>query len=470
MLQKNASTRLFFASSITFKNQPTAMDFERRVLQTITCNALPSSDTPALVALSGGADSVALLRVLLSLGYTCEAAHCNFRLRGDESERDEKFVRTLCNELEVPLHVAHFDTRKFAGQHKISIEMAARRLRYDFFSQLLASTPAQFVAVAHHSDDNAETLLLNLVRGTGLRGLCGMQYRNGNIVRPLLNVSRKDITDYLASLKQDYVTDSTNLENDVMRNKIRLDVLPLLRKLNPSINDTLHREAQKLREAETMYRWAVGCMLDKIARHGNGDEELATYDIPDGISVEAVLHEWLFPKGFNETQVFEALEAAKQGKKVRFETAESILFFEQDTFFLARKDSFPDSEPIRLPDEGIITLSPTVSLAVEPYGKPVPRHELTCPEYAFADTAKIKGALRLRPLCRGDRFIPFGMRGSKLVSDYMADRKIHEWERMRQFVVVDDEKIIWLVGQRTDDRVKITSATESIICLHLLRH
>lgn len=446
------------------------MDFERRVLHTITDNALPSSNTPALVALSGGADSVALLRVLLSLGYTCEAAHCNFRLRGEESERDEKFVRTLCNELEVPLHVAHFDTREFAVQQKISIEMAARRLRYDFFSQLLASTPAQFVAVAHHSDDNAETLLLNLVRGTGLRGLCGMQYRNGNIVRPLLNVSRKDITDYLAYLGQDYVTDSTNLENDAMRNKIRLNVLPLLRKLNPSINDTLHREAQKLREAETMYRWAVNRMLDKIAIHGNGDEEIATSDIPDGISVEAVLHEWLFPKGFNETQVLEAFEAAKQGKKVRFETAGNMLFFEQGIFFLTRKDSFPHSEPIVLPNEGVVHLRPTVSLEMKSCGMPVPRHKLTCPEYAFADTAKIKGSLRLRPLFRGDRFMPFGMRGSKLVSDYMADRKIHEWERMRQFVVVDDEKIIWLVGQRTDERVRITSATKSMIRLHLLRH
>lgn len=265
------------------------MLFKEKVTRTITRNALPGKDTPILIVLSGGADSVALLRVMLSLGYTCEAAHCNFHLRGKESERDEAFVRALCEKFHIKLHVANFDTKEYAAGHKISVEMAARELRYAFFDRLITNRKPEFVAVAHHRDDNAETLLLNLLRGTGLRGLCGMQYLNGKIIRPLLDVSRKEITDFLASLGQTYVTDSTNLQADIMRNKIRLEVLPLLRGINPSVDSTLHREAGRLRETMSVYKWGIDNILKTIKGHADGDEELAIRDIPDGVSHEAVL-------------------------------------------------------------------------------------------------------------------------------------------------------------------------------------
>lgn len=206
-----------------------------------------------LVALSGGADSVALLRVLLALGYTCEAAHCNFHLRGKESDRDENFVRGLCNELNILLHVVHFDTQTYATKHRISIEMAAREMRYEWFEKLRQECDASVIAVAHHRDDSVETFLLNLIRGTGINGLKGIAPLNGHIVRPLLNVSRQDILQYLEHLHQDYVTDSTNLQDEYMRNKIRLNILPMLGELNPSVSESIAETANRLAETSLVY-------------------------------------------------------------------------------------------------------------------------------------------------------------------------------------------------------------------------
>ena len=174
-----------------------------------------------LVALSGGADSVALLLILKDLGYRIEAAHCNFHLRGEESNRDEEFVKELCKEKAIPLHLIHFDTKEYAALHQVSIEMAARELRYGYFRQLRQDIGAEKVCVAHHRDDTVETLLMNLMRGSGVHGLTGIRANYGEIVRPLLAVSRQEIVDYLHSIGQPYVTDSTNLVDDVLRNKIR---------------------------------------------------------------------------------------------------------------------------------------------------------------------------------------------------------------------------------------------------------
>ena len=206
-----------------------------------------------LVALSGGADSVALLRILLSLGYTCECAHCNFHLRGLESDRDESFVRQLCEEHSIPLHVTHFDTSAYAKEHHLSIEMAARELRYEWFEHIRKEIEASVIAVAHHRDDSVETFLLNLMRGAGINGLKGIPVKNGYIVRPLLSVSRDVILDYLQAINQGYVTDSTNLEDEYMRNKIRLNILPLMKEVNPSVMETIQETTFRLSEVASIY-------------------------------------------------------------------------------------------------------------------------------------------------------------------------------------------------------------------------
>ena len=201
-------------------------------------NLISSHKEKLLVALSGGADSVALLRILLKLGYQCIAAHCNFWLRGKESLRDEEFVTQLCKELKVPLYKTNFDTFAYAKEKSISIEMAARELRYHWFYELKKTTNADSIAIAHHIDDNIETLLLNLIRGSGIKGLTGIPPRNQDIIRPLLCLYREEIEDYLKSIGQAFVTDSTNLETEYTRNKIRLNLLPLMEEINPSVKRT----------------------------------------------------------------------------------------------------------------------------------------------------------------------------------------------------------------------------------------
>ena len=222
----------------------------QKVVQYIERHKLFSLDDKILVALSGGADSVALLRLLLSLGYTCEAAHCNFHLRGAESDRDEHFVRQLCLEHRVTLHTVHFNTEQEAKERHISIEMAARELRYAWFEKTREACSAAVIAVAHHQDDSVETLLLNLIRGTGINGLRGIRPRNGHIVRPLLCLDRKEIVGYLESIGQAYVTDSTNLTDDYTRNRIRHHIIPAMQALNPAAERTVSYTLRSLRRED----------------------------------------------------------------------------------------------------------------------------------------------------------------------------------------------------------------------------
>lgn len=271
----------------------------QKVVQYIERHKLFSLDDKILVALSGGADSVALLRLLLSLGYTCEAAHCNFHLRGAESDRDEHFVRQLCLEHRVTLHTVHFNTEQEAKERHISIEMAARELRYAWFEKTREACSAAVIAVAHHQDDSVETLLLNLIRGTGINGLRGIRPRNGHIVRPLLCLDRKEIVGYLESIGQAYVTDSTNLQDEYTRNKIRLNLLPMMQEINPSVKESILKTAEHLDDAASIYNIGI-------------EEAKLRVKTPEGISIgalrqeaapETVLFEILHPLGFNAAQV-----------------------------------------------------------------------------------------------------------------------------------------------------------------------
>ena len=229
-------------------------NLEKEIQDVIEQRNLFDRSEKILVALSGGADSVALLRLLLALGYDCGAAHCNFHLRGGESLRDEQFVVGLCRKLHVELHKTDFDTRQYATAQHQSIEMAARELRYAYFSRLQREWGYARIAVAHHQNDNAETVMVNLMRVTGLKGLTGMMYRNGDIVRPLLGIPKNAILAYLEELGQDFVEDSSNREADVVRNKIRLQIMPLMREVNPSVEKSIQQTVDHLGELETYFR------------------------------------------------------------------------------------------------------------------------------------------------------------------------------------------------------------------------
>lgn len=230
---------------------------KNKILTYINKENLLKRREKVIVTCSGGADSIFLLHILCKLGFECIVAHCNFHLRGDESDRDENFVRDFCNKDGLTLLVEHFDTTAYAAENKLSIEMAARELRYNWFEKIRAEYNAGAIAVAHHSDDSIETILLNLLRGTGLKGICGIRPRNGYIVRPLLCVNRKEIEEYLAEQGIGYITDSTNLENEYTRNKIRNIVMPILREINPQIDSVMLSNAENFAAAENIYKNVV---------------------------------------------------------------------------------------------------------------------------------------------------------------------------------------------------------------------
>lgn len=440
------------------------MDFKEKVKNCIARHELLGREHPVLVALSGGADSVALACVLQDLGYKIEAAHCNFCLRGAESDRDEAFVTDFCQRRKIVLHRRCFSTHAYAHEHHVSIEMAARTLRYDFFEQLLQERELDCMAVAHHREDNTETVLLNLLRGTGIRGLRGIQYRNGKVVRPLLDVSRQEIEDYLAECHQDYVTDSTNLQDEVQRNKIRLNVMPRMREIYPNADESIHQGARRLSDAFRIYEYGMDLLMQQVV-HGNRIllEELNRTPAP-----ETVLYEILSRMDFNPAQVAAIYEQQGGESGKMYESATHRLLRDREALLFEKKAVRPARLEKVLPLEGIMRVTDDVTFLISrssySSGGPLPREK----NVICMDLDKVEFPLVVRTPQTGDRFMPFGMKGMKLVSDFLTDLKKNVFEKERQLLVCSGDKIAWVVGERPDDRFRVTEHTRHILRIQLL--
>lgn len=397
------------------------------------------TDALVFVALSGGADSTALLLIMKELGYRLRALHCNFHLRGEESNRDQAFVEELCRRQQVPLSVRHFQTAVEARLRGISIEMAARDLRYAWFREV---GEGRFpVAVAHHGNDQAETLLLNLLRGTGLRGLAGMQPRRDGIIRPLLCLNRDEIRSYLESRGQCHVTDSTNSERIARRNCLRLDVLPLLRDISPAAIQHLCLASDNIRRSLPYYLKGIETAFKELNVTEN-EFPLAA------LTSRTLLHEWLAGRGFNGTQEDEMMLASESEVGRMWMSHSHRVLRDRNSLMLALI-SVPDSHR-----EMPILRKELVSEIGE-----------TGPGVAYFDADLLTAPIEVRPVRRGDAFVPFGMKGRKLVSDYLTDHKINRLQKAGQFVATCGDDIIWLIGHRSDNRFRVTDATIRILKL-----
>lgn len=408
-----------------------------------------------LVGLSGGADSVALLLILRELGYRVEVAHCNFRLRGEESDRDENFVKELCGKLNVPLHIIHFDTRSYAELHQVSIEMAARDLRYGYFRELCKDIGAADVCIAHHRDDAVETLLMNLLRGAGIHGLTGIRPKNDFVRRPLLCITRQEIVDYLDSIGQPYVTDSTNLEADVLRNKVRLRVLPLLEEIAPGATVNIDKTANYLREAEKVYNFEIESEIGILTCGDKFPKET----FPPVPSLSSFLHEWLSPLGFNSTQTEQILGSMNQTGR-EFHSATHTLVVDRE--FLELEPIKEPIKPLKIPEPGTYRDEDQTAFKFEIITDTTVSRE---PYVATVDADKVQFPLTVRLVQQGDRFAPYGMkRGTKLVSDYMTDQKLSILQKRHQEIVTDATgAIVWIIGYRTDNRFRIDNETKRVL-------
>lgn len=426
-----------------------------------------------LVALSGGADSVCLLLTLLAQGKVGAAAHCNFHLRGAESNRDEAFVRQLCAEKQVRLFVANFDTHAEVNRTGESIEMAARRLRYEWFAQLIARENYEGVAVGHHQEDNAETLLLNLIRGTGMQGLQGMQrmsYKQGFcIFRPLLNYTKSDILSYLQSQHQGYVTDSTNADTHYKRNKIRHEVLPLLQSMNPQVVGALNQMAQYLTEANGIYQLGLQqlyaqCGLEPVPQHG-AYKQLQRKALLQQLQQTTILRELTAPYGFTLTQIADALQMRTGGLVVN---DKGLITSTPTHFIVGPLPKTMEPKVIKKPlsgsqsrmvvmDDCVLEMNLMPIDALKSWR--CEKNELNI------DVDTIKGPLVLRSIQQADRFRPFGMKGTQLVSDYLTNQHCSRLDKLTACVLTDAQGILWLVGHRADNRTCLSDKTQQV--LHL---
>ena len=442
----------------------------KKIAHFIEQHKLLSKDKKYIVALSGGADSVCLLLVLQRLGYDVEAAHCNFKLRGEEADRDEQFCVELCKKHDIKIHLVHFDTNFYAISHKISIEMAARELRYSYFENIRRDIGADAVCVAHHQNDCAETVILNLVRGTGIQGLAGIQPKRDNIVRPLLCVSRDEIESFLAREGQDFITDSTNLDDLYVRNKIRLNIIPMMEKINPAAVQNIVKTAIRLSEANKVFSHSIEEASMRVSDSTAEGLVLDIEKLKKEVSTEYTLFNILKNYGFNPDQI-EAIDSNLEAPTGTIYLSEShqLLFDRGKIIVTERLNSaislkIPETGKYVFGDKGealkveLKTVDSTFTISKDK-------------NIATLDARNIRFPLIFRNVRNGDRFVPFGMKGSKLVSDYLTDRHRSLNEKRNQMVVEDaDGRIIWLAGERTDNRFRVDAATTEVLIITLAQN
>ena len=438
---------------------------QQKVQSYIERQQLLTPKATVIVGVSGGTDSVVLLHILHALGYECVVAHCNFHLRMEESNRDEAFVRALSKTMKLPFYNIDFDTVSYADKHGISIEMAARDLRYEWFHDLLKKLEAQAIAVAHHADDSIETMLMNLVRGTGLRGLSGIRPRNKKVIRPLLCCNRQELENYLIRFDLEHVEDSTNASVDYQRNKFRNEVLPLLEEINPSLRQTLYESQKRFEGTTAIYAQAIDTIREKIAETADGLRKLNIDIIKQQVHIPTVMYEILHPYGFSGAtieQVTENLDA-ESGKTFYSDTHRLI----KDRKYLIispkdddKVDEYYITQPDAVIDQPFVlqlkTLKLTPDFSISRSAKRV-----------HIDASKLAFPLQLRRWREGDVFYPFGMKQRKKVSDFFIDNKLSLLEKEQSWLLVSGNDIVWIVGQRLDDRFRITAETTEVVELSI---
>ncbi|WP_455076230.1 tRNA lysidine(34) synthetase TilS [Prevotella koreensis] len=441
----------------------------KKIAHFIASNNLLVKEKKYLIALSGGADSVCLLLVLDKLGYNIEAVHCNFNLRGDESLRDEQFCIELCEKRNIKIHLAHFDTNSYALLHKTSIEMAARNLRYSFFENLRHDIGADGVCVAHHQNDCAETLIMNLIRGTGIKGLAGIMPKRDSIIRPLLCVSRDEIEDFLTKESQDYVTDSTNLDDFCVRNSIRLNIIPMMEKINPSVVQNIVRTAMRMNEANKVFNESIEASSSKVSDLIDGSLYIDIRALKKEPSPEYTLFNILKNYRFNPEQIESIGYNLDFPTGTRFLSDTHQLVFDREKMIVTKIENNRIS--LKIPEHGKYIINDVKSIRIE---KVIVNKEFNISKDNFTatlDSANVKFPLLLRNVENGDRFFPFGMKGSKLVSKYMTDKRFSLIDKQKQMVIEDASgNIIWLVGERTDERFKITNKTTYALVISINGH
>ena len=409
-----------------------------------------------LLAFSGGLDSTVLLTLLHQLGYNVAAAHCNFSLRNTESDEDETFVKTYCKKLGIPFYIETFDTKTFAKDQKQSTQMAARTLRYTWFEELMEKESFDVLATAHHADDDLETFLINLSRGTGLRGLIGIPETNNHIIRPLLPFSRAEILSWAKIEQLHWREDISNSSRAYTRNQLRLDVIPNLKKSKKRFLESFKTTKEHLIKSQALVEDYLSLVYNLIITQRENGYQISIDKLKELPNTEALLYELLSPFGFTDHKAVLDILNAQAGKYVispshRLLKDRNSLILTENVIKEPNKCHWIKKYQKNINNPLNISLTPTNKMG------------LTNLSTIYVDSEYLTFPLCVRKWQQGDVFQPFGMKGNKKLSKFFKDEKLSLAAKEALWILTSDDKIVWVIGYRADDRFKVSEKTKSIL-------
>ncbi len=419
---------------------------------------LPKSHT--LLACSGGIDSMVLAHVLLENKFTFSIAHCNFKLRGQESDADEDYVKKWAQINNVPFYTVSFNTKKYAQEHGISTQMAARNLRYSWFYELIDTHGFNYLATAHHLDDDIETFFINLLRGTGLRGLTGIPEINKSIIRPLLPFSKEEIKEFAKQNKITWREDSSNLTDDYLRNKLRHTIIPEIQKINPNFSQNYIKTKQHLQASNHLIEDYISLIYNWAVVQKKGEYYIAIEKIKKLPHAKEVLYALLNPFGFSGWDDIYNLLEAQTGKMVE---SKEFRILKNRAHLIVSKKIEPESTNLYVIEEDTKEISQPFALTF----KTITKAYKLASNSVFIDKSLLKFPLELRKWKHGDYFYPLGMQGKKKLSKYFKDEKLSLFEKENAWVLCSENKIVWVVGYRQDERFKVKETTKEILKIDL---
>jgi tRNA(Ile)-lysidine synthase len=412
---------------------------------------------------SGGLDSMVMLDIFREAGFIVGVAHCNFQLRGNDSDADERLVKKVCEANGIVCYLQRFETSQIAESEKLSIQVAARKLRYDYFQQLANEYQYQFIATAHHRNDNLETLLINLVRGTGMEGLAGIPVKNGKIIRPLLFATREDLKRYAEQKKLEWREDASNVTDDYQRNFLRHQVVPLLKELNPNLEDTFQDSVERISGTQLLAAESLRNIKEQLfSRQQSGniqidEEKLKSYPYP-----EVILWELLKAEGFHYDQCKLIVQEHQPGR--RFTTKTAALIIDRHVYILeTEKKEVSQKEVIERGQAQVFSNGQTISLSEMDRTNFVIDKDKS--SVAQLDSGKLQFPLIWRTWQPGDYLVPLGMQAKKKVSDLLIDAKVSMPDKQKVTVIESAGQIIWVVGYRIHEEYKVSESTEKIMIL-----
>jgi tRNA(Ile)-lysidine synthase len=432
----------------------------QQLLNHISRHELLKPGERVLVAVSGGLDSMVLLDLLLKSGISLGVAHCNFQLRPSEAQKEEEFVNEFCKSRGVDCFTARFDTAEYAEKEKISTQVAARRLRYEFFFKIVSENGYAKIATAHHLNDSLETVLHNLIRGTGLDGLAGIPVKNGSVIRPMLFASRDMILAYANREGVKWCEDSSNTSVDYTRNFIRHKVLPLLKEINPSLEETFRDSLTRIVGSKVLYEGAVREWKKNIVEQDHDRIKISKARLHESPSPLVLLWELIKPFGFHFDQMERILGSDQPGKV--FSSHEATLLNDRDFYLIESSGSngYAETKIADFSSEAVLATERLRFNKVERFS-----FSSADPSIVFVDPSMLVQPLVWRTWKEGDAFIPFGMQHRKKISDFLIDMKIDLLAKRRVTVLESAGEILWVVGLRASERVRITNTDSSVICI-----